>query len=210
MNEKMRKEYRDTFNEVHAPEALTRKVINMSKTENKNNQGIQLSFIRRLVTVAAIALVLLIGSNGIVYAATGSSLLKTVKVYFNGISYEANLEEKTGEDDVTYYEGTFEDADGTINMVITDDINADEDSYVVSVDNPEVIEEDGKIYLTSEGVKIDITEDLEDGVAEGTYELNGLETSYKVTEKDGEWDILLSNGDYEFSAYDFTSEESAE
>ena len=117
---------------------------------------------------------------------------------------------KTGEDDVTYYEGTFEDADGTINMVITDDINADVDSYVVSAYNPEVIEEDGKIYLTSEGVKIDITEDLEDGVAEGTYEMEGLETSYKVTEKDGEWDIMLSGGDYEFSAYDFTSEETAE
>ena len=208
MNEKMKKEYRDTFSEVHAPAALARKVMNMS--ENKNNQGTGISVIRRLATVAAIALVLLIGSNGIVYAATGSSLLKTVKVYFNGTSYEANLEKKTGEDDVTYYEGTFEDADGTINMVITDDINADVDSYVVSAYNPEVIEEDGKIYLTSEGVKIDITEDLEDGVAEGTYEMEGLETSYKVTEKDGEWDIMLSGGDYEFSAYDFTSEETAE
>ena len=85
-----------SFNELYKKIA---QIIDSSEIENKNKQGTQISFIRRLATVAAFALVLFIGSNGIVYAATGSRLPKTVKVYFDGSSYEVNLEEKTGEDD---------------------------------------------------------------------------------------------------------------
>lgn len=191
---KFKNNYQDTFNEVHAPEELSGKVMNMQKTDNKKTAAI---FMRRLAAVAAIALVVLVGGNGITYAATGSGLFKTVKVYFNGSSYEAQLEEKVDEDSgVTYYEGTFEDAEGDIDVVITEADDFEQAPYDVTVGTPAVLEEDGKIYLTDGELKLDITEDVKDGTASGSYEKDGLTYEYKVTEKDGTWELSISNEDY--------------
>lgn len=191
---KFRSEYQDTFKEVHAPVELSRKVMNMQKTENKKTAT---TFMRRLATVAAIALVVLVGGNGIAYAATGNSLLKTVKVYFNGSGYEVQLEEKVDEDSgVTYYEGTFEDVEGDVDMVITDADDFEQMPYEVTVGTPAVLEEDGKIYLTDGELKLDITEDAKDGTASGSYDKDGLTYEYKVMEKDGTWELSISNGDY--------------
>ena len=98
---KFKNEYHNTFYEVHTPEELSRKVMNMQKKEDNKTTTF---FVRKLAAVAAIALVVLIGGNGIVYAATGNSLFSTVKVYFNGTDYETQLEEKVDENGNTYYE----------------------------------------------------------------------------------------------------------
>ena len=192
---KLKQDYQDTFNEVHAPAELSRKVMNMARTENKKTA---VSFARRFAAVAAIALTVFVGGNGIVYAATGNSLLKTVKVYINGSGYETQLEEKVDENGVTYYEGTFEDVEGDLSMVITDDMEFEEGSYDVTIETegmPEVVEENGKLYLTDEDVKIDITEDLKDGKASGSYDKDEMTFKYEVTEKDGTWDLSISNGE---------------
>lgn len=64
-----KKYYCDTFQEVHAPEALSRKVMNMTKKNKK------LTFVKKLtVTVASLA-ALFVGSNAIAYAATGETLI---------------------------------------------------------------------------------------------------------------------------------------
>lgn len=192
---KLKQDYQDTFNEVHAPAELSRKVMNMARTENKKTA---VSFARRFAAVAAIALTVFVGGNGIAYAATGNSLLKTVKVYINGSGYETQLEEKVDENGVTYYEGTFEDVEGDLSMVITDDMEFEEGSYDVTIETegvPDVVEENGKIYLTDGDVKIDITDDLKDGKASGSYDKDEMTFKYEVTEKDGTWDLSISNGE---------------
>ena len=192
---KLKQDYQDTFNEVHAPAELSRKVMNMARTENKKTA---VSFARRFAAVAAIALTVFVGGNGIAYAATGNSLLKTVKVYINGSGYETQLEEKVDENGVTYYEGTFEDVEGDLSMVITDDMEFEEGSYDVTIETegvPDVVEENGKIYLTDGDVKIDITDDLKDGKASGSYDKGEMTFKYEVTEKDGTWDLSISNGE---------------
>lgn len=192
---KLKQDYQDTFNEVHAPAELSRKVMNMARTENKKAA---VSFARRFAAVAAIALTVFVGGNGIAYAATGNSLLKTVKVYINGSGYETQLEEEVDENGVTYYEGTFEDVEGDLSMVITDDMEFEEGSYDVTIETegvPEVVEENGKIYLSDKDVKIDITDDLKDGKASGSYDKDEMTFKYEVTEKDGTWDLSISNGE---------------
>ena len=192
---KLKNDYQDTFNEVHAPGALSRKVMNMSKTENKRTAA---SYVKKVGAAAAVALAVLVGGNGIVYAATGNSLLKTVKVYFNGSGYEVDLEEKVEDDGVVYYEGTFETDDAAGSMMITDVTEAADEPYEVSQYGvleytPDVVEKDGKYYLVDGSVEIDITEDLEDGKASGSYEKDGLVYEYEVSGEEGSWSIGISN-----------------
>ena len=85
---KFKNGYQDTFNEVHAPADLSRKVMNMSNTEKKRTAG---ASARKWVAAAALALIVFVGGNGVAYAATGNGLLKTVMVYFNGTGYEVNM-----------------------------------------------------------------------------------------------------------------------
>ena len=60
--------YYETFQEVHAPEALAGKVMNMTN-QNKNNK----SFIKKFAVTAACLATLFVGSNAIAYAATGAT-----------------------------------------------------------------------------------------------------------------------------------------
>lgn len=77
MNEdmKLKYDYQETFKEIHAPKALTRKVMNMAKFEKQKNVG---SFVKRFALVAAAVAVLFVGSNGVVYAATGNTWVKGI------------------------------------------------------------------------------------------------------------------------------------
>lgn len=186
---KFKNDYQDTFNEVHAPVALSGKVMNMSKAEKKRTA---VSIAKKGAAAAAIALALLAGGNGVVYAATGSNLLKTVMVYINGSGYEVDLEERVDENgDVTYYEATFDVEDESGSVVITDEMEVIEEPYGVAVDTPEVIEKEGKLYLVDGTIELDITEDLEDGEAAGSYEKDGLLTEYKVSGENGVWEVSI-------------------
>ncbi|MBQ8823108.1 MAG: hypothetical protein IJZ82_10720 [Lachnospiraceae bacterium] len=68
---KNQKYYCDTFLEVHAPEELSRKVMNMKKQNNK-----KLSIVKKLAVTAASLAALFLGSNAITYAATGEAWVK--------------------------------------------------------------------------------------------------------------------------------------
>lgn len=100
MNEdmKFKMEYKETFTEIHAPEALGRKVKNMSRLENT----IQFPLMRKMAMALALAMVLFVGSNGIAYAATGNTWVETVIVHFNGSGYDAEVGGEAGDGDVTY------------------------------------------------------------------------------------------------------------
>lgn len=66
---KNRQYYCDTFSEVHAPEKLSRKVMNIRK--EKNNK---MTFVKKLAVTAASLAALFVGSNAVSYAATGEAL----------------------------------------------------------------------------------------------------------------------------------------
>ena len=101
MNEdmKLKNDYKETFTDIHAPEALSRKVMNMSRTENKK---IGLSMMKKVAVVAAVAGALFVGSNGVVYAATGSTWVEEVMVLFDGSSWTVEMDDGERTDTITY------------------------------------------------------------------------------------------------------------
>lgn len=106
---KLKMDYRETFAEIHAPEALARKVSNMTKFDAKT----KISFTKRFAVAAAAFAILFAGSNGVAYAATGSTWVESVVVYFNGFGYDAEVGGEAGEDAVTYTETKEQDFKGT-------------------------------------------------------------------------------------------------
>lgn len=113
---KLKIDYKDTFAEIHAPEALARKVSNMTKVDVKTKT----SFMKRFAVAAAAFAILFAGSNGVVYAATGSTWIESVVVYFNGSGYDAEVGGDAGEDAVIYTETEEQDVKGT-EITITDE-----------------------------------------------------------------------------------------
>ena len=130
MNEEMKKEYRETFSEIHAPKALAGKVRNMVKMEN-GKMG--MSFVKKLAVTAAAAAVLFVGSNGVAYAATGSTWVETVVIHFNGSGYDAEVNGEVGEDGVSYsvYEGV--EMEGT-EIDLTEEIPYTVEEYNVTTE----------------------------------------------------------------------------
>lgn len=191
MNEEMKKAYRDTFDEIHAPEALSRKVLNMAN-ESTNNKGI--SSMRRWVSVAAMALVVFVGSNGIVYAATGNTWLQNVVVHFSGSSAQAELATEVNEEDAVTYMVSAPTEAGAGEVDVTEGSEIEVLPYVVTPSKPKVIEEDDLIFLQDGDIKIDITHDLNDGTAIVSYEKDGMINAYTVTGKDGDWTITSNIG----------------
>lgn len=177
-DKKIKELYVDVFDEIYASDELLRKVISMSDTNSKKNIR---TAVKVLYAVAAVA-VLLIASNVIAYAATGSTLLNVI---INGEEHTLSVEGEDGIYTYTYgtdsekvdiiFEGEFSDGD-TLYM---------EESSSVT---PSINKEDGKTYLVCDDVKIDITEDMKDGSAEGTFELDGITFNYTV---DSDENVML-------------------
>ena len=190
-DEKNKAYFQETFQEVHAPEGLGRKVKNMTKTEAKKKG---MAAVKKLAVAAAIAAVLFVGSNGVAYAMTGSTWLETVmvKLYVNGVAYDMEMTGEELEDGTVQYSGTVEVPDGSSgSVVILNDAECVGQEYYVVMDTTteiertEVVEEHGRIYLVDGMMKLDITEDMEDGQAAGSYEKNAVVYQYEVREETG-------------------------
>ena len=51
---------------------------------------------------------------------------------------------------------------------------------------------DGHILLSCQGSQpVDITDDMADGVAEGTVSMDGVDRTYRVTGSDGQYDVEM-------------------
>ena len=82
MNDKIRQVY----NEIHAPEALLGKVMEMTKDEFKGRMMV------KYIAAAVLALVItVVASNGICYAATGETWIGKMKVWINGVETEQEV-----------------------------------------------------------------------------------------------------------------------
>ncbi len=108
------KEYiQNTYDELHAPDGLQRKVMNMNEV---NAKKMGMSVVKKLAVAAAIAAVLFAGSNGVAYAMTGSTWVETMmaKVSINGVEQEMELEMEGEvlEDGTVQYSTSFEVEEG--------------------------------------------------------------------------------------------------
>lgn len=137
----MKEKFKQTFDEVHAPEDLFGKVmeLNMKKREFKTRNLIKAAVCALVITTGVVA-----AGNGICYAATGESLVTTVKIMVNGqqVQPENVKWEKNGEE----YEGSIilPSEDGTsVGLFITTDENPEE--VVVDIDAETEVTEDGKV-----------------------------------------------------------------
>lgn len=179
-DKKIQELYTGVFDEIHASDELLRKVINMSETNN-SKKGIRKA-VKVLYAVAAVA-VLLIASNVIAYASTGENLLH---VFING--EEQSLTEE-GEGRYTYTYST--DSDEKVEFIVEGEFNEGDTLYIEegkAAFTPNLNKEGGKTYLVCDDLKIDITEDMKDGSAEGTFELDGIKFGYQV---DSDENVML-------------------
>ena len=190
--DKVKRYVQSTYEELHAPDSLRRKVIMMSEL-NKNKTGMSVG--KKLAMAAAIAVVLFAGSNGVTYAMTGSTWVEYVmaKINVDGVWQDVEMDVEVREDGLVLYSGTAKAGDGhEVGILIAGDsvpegpvqIVLETDTTVVA-ERTEVVEEDGKVYLVVGEITLDITEDMADGIATGSFEKNGEMYQYEVKEEPG-------------------------
>lgn len=185
------KEYvRNTYDELHAPDGLRRKVMNMNEF---NAKKMGMSVVKKLAVAAAIAAVLFAGSNGVAYAMTGSTWVETMmaRINVNGVWQDVELEGEVLEDGTIQYSTTLDvQEEESVGMVIVTDSVPPEHVEIytdttVEPERTEIVVEDGRVYLVVGDMTIDITEDMTDGSASGSYEKKGNEFRYEVKEEPG-------------------------
>lgn len=214
-DERIRKMYAGVFDDLNASEELKRKVRNMTETKKKRNIRTAV----KIAYAAAAAAAVLVAGNVIAYATTGETMLRVFingeeQTEFSytfdegiGFKYEPN----DGEQVYVNIEGDFSeneggeiyiyDTDGGVGVTYNVDIaDPDDVSNAVSTAlafesitdvRTELVEEDGKTYLSVNDMKIDITEDYKDGTAEGTFEMDGEVFYYTVT-SEGDISLLIA------------------
>lgn len=90
---KERDSVKKVYDEIHAPEALLRKVMEMNKKDFKFRNAV------KFVAMAAAALAItVVASNGICYAATGETWIGKMKVLINGVETEQEVTWEQQED----------------------------------------------------------------------------------------------------------------
>lgn len=188
---------RGVYDEIHAPEELFGKVMDMNKKEAKKNKVMR--FAAGAVATFALAFV---ASNGICYAATGETWVEKAIVYINGEEQEVEIEMHQ-DGDTTYGEVSFEvDEEDTVSVAYNDTLPGDEKNAVDegnadAIINEDVVviveDKDGRVYLNIGEEIIDITEDFADGEAKGTVSIDGTNYDYTITGNANEYNINISS-----------------
>lgn len=179
--------YKESFDQVHIPEAVLGKVRNMEKKQ----KTIKLrSKLRYAVTVIAVLVLCFAVSNGITYAATGESVATWIEKGWSVCDNEAVDIYKIGDEYFAVSEGV-DPKDLMVNLKMDKFMSAGHDDFVIIFskddDNMGRLVRDNKsarFYLFYGDFNLDITDDLSDGESSGTFELNGKQYEYVVT---GNW-----------------------
>lgn len=192
--------FKDTFDRVTLSDEALRKVKNMNNPmNNKKKVSWRLA---AAMTLAAFA-VLFVSGNVITYAATGESLVGKVNLLINGKKAKLSdissyTDKKNGE---KVYKVTVDDAKSEIRVNeeavkdsgISLDVDTETDNKTsIAIVEGVVKKKGNRVYLVVAGSRdIDITKDLEDGRAEGTFKMDGQKYRYSVkgTVKDNTVDI---------------------
>ncbi len=186
--DKIKTYIQDGFREIHAPEDLRRKVMNMNERKEKKS----FAWVKKLAVAAAVVLTVFAGSNCVAYAMTGNTWVEnlTTKLLVNCVEHEREFVGKVTEDGTVEYYGTFETPDGnSVAVLIANDHVSGDIPPVFSIDTDftvpagsAIVKEDGKVYWVDKDVKIDLTEELAEGEAEISYEREGVTYRYVITE----------------------------
>ena len=180
--EQNRSFYKETFEEIPVPEGLAEKVGRITEGGEKRQRTVKGNVMRKVAIAAVILVALLAGSNGIAYAMTGETWVKTMIVTFNiGDSvYEVEVEEQQLNNEESIYSGDFETENGDKDHVEV--YEQGEEIVFAYMNGAEVRTAYGKrTYILDDGLEIDITKDMEDdGKAVGTYEVNGILKGYSI------------------------------
>lgn len=188
-----KKLYKDTFDKITMSEEAFGKVREMRINEQKTKR--KMSF--RFATVLAALAVVFALSNGIAYAASGSTLVEKVVIYIDGQMHDASemtkmmdedgnecyeYEFKEGESEVAVSYSMDENAQGKNNMSVEEEYNTNSSTEETTIFYGVLEEEDGKVFLIigNNLKKIDITDDFQDGNASGEFELEGESYQYTI------------------------------
>lgn len=202
--DKIKTYIQDSFREIHAPEDLRRKVMNMSEQKEKKS----FAWAKKLAVAAAVALAVFAGSNCVAYAMTGSTWVRSIKTIFvvDGVKQEVELNYEVFADGTSahhsVHHGTFDvPGNGSVAFVIESDQEIGEVPPTVHVvtdskipEGMKVVTEEDRVYLTDNDIKIDITEELADGQADVSYEKDGKAYRYVIEESpyvSGAYDYYL-------------------
>lgn len=128
---KERESVKKVYDEIHAPEALLRKVMEMNKKDFKFRNAV------KFVAMAAAALAItVVASNGICYAATGETWIGKMKVLINGVETEQEVTWEQQEDMlVGTIEMEVEEGEPFEMEIVSEDEEAErlEDTVVIAV-----------------------------------------------------------------------------
>lgn len=190
--------YKESFDQVHIPEAVLGKVRNMEKKQKIIKRK---SKLRYAVTVIAVLMLCFAVSNGITYAATGESVATWIEKGWSVCDNEAVDLYKIGDEYFAVSEGVDPKAfikDLNINKFMSD--GHDDIAVIFAKEGMGRLVRDNKtarFYLFYGDFNLDITEDFADGESSGTFELNGKQYEYVVT---GNWTDnweSVANGNWE-------------
>ena len=198
--DKIKTYIQDSFREIHAPEDLRRKVMNMNERKEKKS----FAWAKKLAVAAAVALAVFAGSNCVAYAMTGSTWVEGLKMIIrvDGVEQEVELHGEVLEDGTVVHQATFEASEGNPVEVVVESIQEGgevPELLVIEMDSvlPEgmrIVQEEDRVYLKDNDVIIDITEDLADGQADVSYEKAGTAYRYVIEESPyvaGSYDYYL-------------------
>ena len=182
---------RGAYDEIHAPDALFGKVMDMKNKEVKKFD--KRNVLKYAAAFAAIA-VAFAGSNGICYAATGETWVEKAYVYINGEKQEQEIN-YTQEGDTEVGEIQLEvDEDDDVEVSLVEEVVLTEENTDSSMENTaEIKNENGKVYLVVLGETVDITEDFADGEAAGQVDCDGEMVNYTVTGTADAYEISLES-----------------
>lgn len=129
------------YNEIHAPEALVWKVMDMNKEMKTKNYKAR-NVIKYAVCALAVMVVTFVASNGICYAATGESLVTKIKVTING---EEKQEDMNWTKDGDTYQGTvtIPGENGLETTVTIDAESTEEFDTDIIIESGEGVDENG-------------------------------------------------------------------
>lgn len=122
--------YTETFDNIHAPEELARKVngMNMGKNSKKVN-----FVVRKFGYVAAAAALIAVSSNVATYAATGETWVHKAVISINGEDKEVEVKESTDEQGNDVYKIEQYDENGN-GWSVESDIPLDDDKIQINED----------------------------------------------------------------------------
>ena len=138
---KNREKVERVYNEIHAPEALVWKVMDMSK-EMETKKFKTRNAVKYAVCTLAVMVVTFMASNGICYAATGESLVTKIKVTINGEEKQADIN-WTKDGDTYQGEVTIPGEDGSETTVVIDAENAEAFDTDIIIESGDGVDENG-------------------------------------------------------------------